>query len=409
MNYYEDFDQQKQKKKTPAALILVIFLLSNALTFFLAVNYASGGLSSENEIANEYIEKMLFLRDELQKDFLWEIDEEQLWISATKGMMQGSGDVYSGYMTGEEYESYNTQNSASFEGIGIQMSVDVTGYYIEVIKVYADSPAHKSGLKTGDKIVSADGVSLEGSTTNHAASLIRGEKGTTVKLGILRGDSKEVIYYDILRDTIKNTFVTYKMLDSSIGYIFVSEFADEVGDNVKLAVEELTKKGMKGLILDLRQNPGGNVSDAVQIADMLLPKTEIMYTLNNEGYKRTTYSDESFYNIPLIVLIDENSASASEIVAGTLQDNDRAVIIGTKSFGKGIIQSLKFMKDGAMYKMTTQEYYFPSGKKIHGIGITPDTEVKQDEKYAKTLVEMIPEGKDLQLNEAISRLKKEMK
>jgi carboxyl-terminal processing protease len=345
---------------------------------------------------------MLSLVDIINKEYLWDVDEEDLWVNAVKGLVAGTGDVYSTYLTKQEFKDYNT-SSTNFDGIGVQISNNSSGN-VEITKVFNDSPAFKAGLLAGDQILTCDDESLIGKSTEYAVTILRGPKGTKAKLVILRQGEADLLEFTVTRDTIINKYVDKSMLDDKIGYIHVSEFGLNSSFSFDSAVKELSDAGMKALILDLRQNPGGNVMDAINIADALLPSAEIIYTLDKAGNREDYVSDSYFIDVPLVVLVDASSASASEIVAGALQDNARAKIIGAKTFGKGIIQYIKPLSDGSMYKLTYQEYYVPSGKKIHGEGITPDILVELPESQQKKLVELIPAGEDTQLQRAIEEL-----
>jgi carboxyl-terminal processing protease len=305
-------------------------------------------------------------------------------------------------MTNEEYEKYTS--SSKFDGIGVQLMSDET--MIEITKVFSNSPAHTAGLHIGDQLLAADNISLVGQNTEFATSIIRGERGTSVKLEVFRPEDGTSHVFDITRDTIVTEYVSSKIVDDDIGYIYLSEFGKDSAKDFENKLEDLKNQNVKGFILDLRQNPGGNVFDAIKISDALLPQTEIFYTLDKNSKKDLNFSDASYWDIPMVVLVDAGSASASEIVSGTLQDNKRAVVVGTKSYGKGVIQFLRPLSDGSVYKLTYQEYYFPSGKKIHGEGITPDYVVTQNEDYTNTLVDLIPEQEDSQLQKAIELLKK---
>ena len=372
-------------------------------TYYIARNVISapplGNLSSNDKLAIEYINKMIFLRDEIRDDFLFDYSEEELWISATKGLVKGTNDRYSEYITKAEYELYNSQ-SADFEGIGIRI-FDDTGQKM-VIKVFADSPASRAGMLIGDVLVGVDGLDITNLTTTEVTTMIRGEKGSSVQVTALRQGS--IMVFECVRDVIGRSFVESEKLTSTIGYIHLLEFGKDSGKEFVAALEKLEYEGVKGIIFDLRQNSGGNVSDAVLISDELLGDTEIMHTVDKAGEKKFTYSHSPVNEIPIVVLVDELTASASEIVAGTLQDNGRAKIVGTQTYGKGIIQYIKPLADGSMYKLTYMEYFLPSNKKIHGEGTTPDYIVEQDPQFANLPVEAIPHSQDLQLQKALEVL-----
>ncbi len=408
----------KSRKIFAVILIALLLVITNFITFYLTkylpvFTGKSIIIDAGDSVAAENINKLIYLKNQLKEHYLWEVDEQALWDGALKGLMSGTGDPYSGYLTQKEYAAYKESASGSYVGIGIQVTNNEAGN-IQITKVFADSPAAKAGIQIGDIVISADDQSLIGVATDYGVTFIKGAEGTTVKIGILRGS--EEIHLDIVRAKINTPNVTYEMLDNNIGYIHIYEFIHKSAENplgtaerFNEAVAELNKAGMKGLILDLRQNPGGNVSDALDIADALLPDCDIIYTLDNKEDKQVESSDAACINVPVVTLIDGYSASASEIVAAALQDNKAAVIVGTKSFGKGIIQTLIPMTDGSMYKYTFREYYAPSGTKIHKIGITPDVVVEKGAAYDKILIEDIPHDKDVQLLKAIEVMKEKIK
>jgi len=404
-------NRQGRGKGFTALVLAATLLITNFATWNISrsvTRSTSISVEGASKVATEYINKMVYLASQIKENYLWadEIDEEELWIYATKGLIAGTGDLYSSYMTEQEYENYK-QNSTNFDGIGVQITNNEQGN-VEIIKVFKDTPADDAGLLIGDQILAADGESLIGQSTEVAVTKLRGEKGTTVEIEILRSGITDPFTVKVIRNTIINSFVDQKLIDGNIGYIYLSEFGEDAAQSFKTALNSLIGQGAKGIILDMRQNPGGNVRDALSIADQLLGKCEIIYTADNEGNREDHNSDAACYDGPLVVLIDQNSASASEIVAGSLQDNGRAILIGHKSFGKGIIQYIRQLEDGSTFKLTYQEYYVPSGKTIHNTGITPDIEVDLPEEYRSMAVERIPDGSDSQLVRAIEEIKKQL-
>lgn len=397
-----------RKKITVLWVILVIVLLlgSNVATYYITSRMAASAPSedhsySSDEYTEAKVEKLVYLIDKLEENFLWDIDEEEMWNSIYKGLMSGTGDIYSEYMTEEEYKEYQETLEGSYSGIGIQMTNDDTGN-IRIVTVYKDTPAYEAGLQVGDYIASADDVSLLGESSSYAVSFIRGPEGTSVQLGIIRDGSE--FYVDVKRATIEMVYVTNRMIGDDIGYINISEFETNTYDQFAKAMKEMEEEGMKGLILDLRQNPGGLVSEAVQIADDLLPKCQVIYTMNRRGERSSYDSDARCTDIPLVVLVDEYSASSSEILTVALKDNERADIVGTTSYGKGIVQILIPLNDGSLYKYTYAEYFSSKGTKIHGVGITPDYVVEPMEEYRNTVISDIPYEYDLQLQKAVEVL-----
>lgn len=406
-NYPQGNPYMKPKKNKTAFWVIffvLILIVTNLITYFLPRYFPvfSGNsivINANDEIAVKNINKMLYIYEQLKENYLWELDEEKLWEYAIKGMFEGTGDVYSGYMTADEYSAYAESVSGSYYGIGVRIQNNEDGN-VQVVGVFSGSPAEEAGLMSGDVIVSAGDVSLLGVSVDNAVTYIKGEEGTSVTLGVLRNGAELTL--EVRRAKIETEYTSYKMLDNGIGYIRIIEFETNAYKQFSEAVTSLKDMGMKGLILDLRQNPGGSVDETIDIADDMLGKCDIIYTLDNKEQKQLYTSDASYtVDVPIVVLIDENSASASEILAVALQDNNAATIVGTVSYGKGIMQTLHPLNDGSMYKYTFCEYYGPNGTKIHGVGITPDIVVEQSAEYANYSIESIPEGADVQLNKAI--------
>ncbi len=392
-----------RKKTITIVVVVLLFLVSNLATFFITKYYPvfTGDavvVNTGNEKRNQNVSKLLYIMGQLDENFLWDIDEDSMWDSIYKGMMEGTGDIYSEYMNEEEYDQYLESVSASYSGIGVKISNDSDSNVV-IAAVFKDSPAYGAGLQIGDIIISADDENLKGTTTSYAVTFIRGEVGTSVRLGVLRGD--ETLYFDITRAEIENIYVESKMLSDGIGYVYISEFETNTYNQFSEAVKNLTSEGMKGLILDLRQNPGGLVNEAVQIADDILPGCQIVYLMDKNGNKSSYDSDEYSINLPVVVLVDGYSASSSEILTISLRDNNAATIVGKTTYGKGIVQIMIPLSDGTFYKYTYQQYYGPSGDSIHGVGIAPDVEVDLPEEYQNVLISDIPYESDTQLQKAV--------
>lgn len=399
-------DNNRYKKNRTAMwiiLVAVLLIVTNAITYGLCTYLplftgSSISVDTDDKETKANVEKLLYLIEQLDENFLWDIDKDELWDSIFKGLLEGTGDIYSEYMNAEEYEEYQVTLSGSFFGIGVQISNDENGN-VKVVTVFKDSPAYKAGIKVGDVIISADDENLIGQNISYAVKFLRGEENTIVNIGISR-DGEE-LNFSVLREEIELVYVSSKMLSDGIGYINITEFETNTYAQFSDAVKQLKAEGMEGLILDLRQNPGGLVKEAVQIADDLLPECQIIYTMNKQGDKSSYKSDSYCLNLPLVVLVDEYSASSSEILTIALKDNNAATIVGTTSYGKGIVQVLIPLSDGSLYKYTYAEYYGPSGNAIHGVGITPDYVVELDEEYQTILISDIPYDNDLQLQKAV--------
>lgn len=313
----------------------------------------------------------------IQDHFLFNYDAAKIETGKYRGMLAALKDPYSEYLDKEAYDELKTQMSGSFVGIGVQLTAKDDA--IVVVAPIDGGPAKRAGIRAGDRILEVDDTEVDASIFSEAAKMMRGKEGTHVKIKVSRdeeGESKDYTF-DIKREVITQPTVTAKSLDHNIAYIRISGFDEPTADEFYKAIENATKDGAKGLILDLRTNPGGLVDQACEIADMLLPEGPILYQVDKHGKEFVENSSAEMYDIPMVVLVDEASASASEILTGALKDYGRAVIIGKTTFGKGIVQSFFELKDGsgAAVKLTVQEYFSPKKKKIHELGIKPDIEV----------------------------------
>lgn len=342
--------------------------------------------------------KELFdVRNAIISNYDGEVDDKVLLEGAIKGMTNSIKDPYTVYMTKEEYDSYNEQNSGEYVGIGVH--IGVKDNKIEVIKPTSDSPAEKAGIKSGDRIIEIDGQKVQGDVEK-ASNLIKGKKGETVNLIIEPVNSKEMKNIKVVRDEIKTEDVKVEMISNDIGYIQISSFNEGVTDDLKKGINSLNEKGMRGLILDLRGNPGGYLHEAIGVASQFIKKGEtITYTVNKYDKKVVKTSKGGVAEgIPLVVLIDGGSASASEVVTGALRDYKIATIVGENSFGKGIVQAPIEFNDGSALKVTVSKYYTPNGENIHKKGIAPDVVIEIPE---EVLEKPYDRNTDNQLKKAI--------
>ena len=344
--------------------------------------------------ASESSQKMQLIYDLISDNYLYDIDKDAMKEAIYGAMLDSLGDPYSVYYTAEEYTSLMQSTSGSYIGIGVVVTKDEETGYINVVEPYEGSGGAEAGILEGDKIIKADGVDLTPLSLDEAVTYIKGEEGTKVKLTILRGE--ETLELEAERRAIEVITVAHTMLDGNIGYIDISQFTDTSVHQFMEAYEKLEAEGMTGLIVDIRSNPGGTLSSVVNILDYLLPEGKLVYTENKKGEQRIFNSDaDAVLDIPCAVLVNENSASASEIFAGALQDYGKARIVGTQTFGKGIVQSILPISDGTAVKITIENYFTPNGNNIHGVGITPDEVVEFDtEAYQENET-------DTQLNAAI--------
>lgn len=379
--------------------------LTGALLTLLVVSLAACGLQHINEgiISSDTETKLSYLKKLIDETYLHDVKEKDLNEGIYKGYVEGLGDQYSAYYDKKETKELTESLDGSFSGIGAVMTQDASSGVITITRVYDDSPAKKAGIKTGDILYRVEEKTVTGKDLDKVVSWIKGKKGTKVNLTLLRGTNSDKIKVTATRDVINVETVKYKVLENQIGYISISEFDSVTGAQFAKALKQLQKKNIEGLVVDLRNNPGGSLSTVCDILDSILPKGLIVYTKDKNGKKEEYTSDEKHrLNLPMSVLVNGQSASASEIFAGAVQDYGKAEIIGTQTYGKGVVQNLFDLKDGTCVKLTTSEYFTPKGRSIDGKGITPD--VKIEYKYnAKD-----PKA-DNQLDKAVSVVKDKIK
>ena len=379
--------------------------LAGALLTLLVVSLAACGLQHIDEgiISSDTETKLSHLKKLIDETYLHDVKEKDLNEGIYKGYIEGLGDQYSAYYDKKETKELTESLDGSFSGIGAVMTQDASSGVITITRVYDDSPAKKAGIKAGDVLYRVEEKTVTGKDLDKVVSWIKGKKGTKVNLTLLRGTNSDKIKVTATRDVINVETVKYKVLENQIGYISISEFDSVTGDQFAKALKQLQKKNIKGLVVDLRNNPGGSLSTVCDILDSILPKGLIVYTKDKNGKKEEYTSDEKHrLNLPMSVLVNGQSASASEIFAGAVQDYGKAEIVGTQTYGKGVVQNLFDLKDGTCVKLTTSEYFTPKGRNIDGKGITPD--VKIEYKYnAKD-----PKA-DNQLDKAVSVVKDKIK
>ncbi len=332
----------------------------------------------------------------IKKNYVDEVKTKDLIAGAIKGMVS-SLDPHSGYMTVDAFKELQVETKGEFGGLGIQ--IGAKDGLLTVIAPIEDTPAYRAGIKAGDKIIKIAGEATKEMNITDAVEKMRGPKGTAVTLTILREGLKGPKDFTIVRDIIKIKSVKAKMLDGNIGYVKLTQFQETTASDLSNALKTLKKEGMASLILDLRNNPGGLLNSAVDVTEQFIPsKKLVVYIKGRDGEKieYLTEGDKTAYtNIPMVVLVNEGSASASEIVAGALKDWSRAIIIGIQTFGKGSVQSLIPLSDGSGLRLTTAKYYTPKGTSIQSVGITPDIVVKLETKDVKNSHPVVRE-KDLE-------------
>lgn len=400
-----DLDKRQKIYKIVMLVVIVAVITFITTTLFMSqyiegnvryipTAYNDGGISSS--IAS--------FRKIIDQKFLGEIDEEKVKQEAIRGYIKGLDDPYTEYMTKEEMEEFTSDVMGNFTGIGIYLTKDTEKNAVIVISPIKDTPAHKAGILPGDIITKVDGVSYTGEQLTEASNKIKGEVGSKVTLEVLR-DNK-TLTFEITRENIKINHVESKVLENNIGYIEFNSFDDGCSKEFKNKLEELKKQNIKSLIIDIRSNGGGLVDEALDIADYIVEKDKtLLITVDkNQNEEITKAKIDPIIDVPVVLLMNGTSASASEILAGALKDNGKVTIVGEKSYGKGVIQELLTLKDGSGLKITTNEYYTPNHNKINKIGITPDVEIVLSDELKEKLV--LEEKEDTQLQKAIEILKK---
>ena len=356
----------------------------------------------EEAVSQETKEKLSGIQALIQKEYIGEVDEDALQTGICQGYVGALGDPYSAYYDEEQTSALMETTQGEYGGIGVVLTQNLDTGVTTASSVYEDSPAMKAGMKDGDIIYQVEGRDVSGMALEEISGSIKGEKGTTVEITVLRGEEREEVTLTITRDTIQAETVKTRMLEDEIGYLAILEFDSVTLEQYREGLAELTAQGMEGLIVDLRGNPGGNLDTVCEILDLMLPEGLIVYTEDKDGNRQEFTSDEAQeVQVPLAVLVDGNSASASEIYAGAIQDYGIGQIVGTKTYGKGVVQTIYDLKDGTSLKLTVAEYFTPNGRNIDGEGITPDVEVT----YQRD--ENDPEA-DNQLDRAVEALQNEM-
>lgn len=370
--------------------VLLIAIISSISTLGL-IYYALG--FNEQEFSNlmRFITAYRFIETKYVND----TDDVKLIDGAIDGMVKSLNDPHSNYLSPKMYKTLMEQTEGSFAGIGVVMGMD-NEQKIHIVGIMENSPGQKAGLQEGDEILAVDGVPVTQMAFDEVAAHVRGQAGTDVVLTIMRDNANQDI--TITRDNIKLKTVGHKMLDNNIGYIQIVSFSEDTANEFNEAYNDLKNQGMKALVLDLRNNPGGLLTTCVEIAKKLVPKGEIVSIVDKQGNKETYSSSLEAPEYPLVVLINKNSASASEILSGAIQDTKAGTIIGNTSYGKGSVQTILPMFEDDAVKLTIAKYYTPSGRSIDGTGITPDIEINLDENATS----------DTQLDKALEVLKAQL-
>ena len=402
--------EEKFQKIYKYIMIVVItaFVTFLATSIFIS-NYYTGGnidnilLLNSGESSSQTTTALNAIRTYIDKYYLGEKDEQQLTEGALKGYVAGLGDPYSEYITASEIEEYKTQLLGNYVGIGIYMIENQEYNLIQVLSPIKESPAAEAGILPGDFIKSIDGVDYTADDMTVAANKIKGEEGTKVKLVIIRGNQE--LEFELTRKTVLTNPISEEVLENNIGYLEVSSFDKGTSEEFKKKFMDLQIKGINGLIIDLRNNGGGIVSEALAIAECIADKgSPLLITVDKNNRQEITKSSANpIINMPVVILTNENTASASEILAGALKDLNKATIVGTKTYGKGVIQQIVTLTDGSGLKLTIEEYFTPNKNKINNIGIEPHEIVELPESVQNPL--LLERKDDTQLDKAIEIIK----
>ncbi len=397
---YQQVDQSPKKKDHRILKNILFVILGIALGLAIMVAAVSTGLVRVQTSASSTIEslekdsldngstsKLATIISYIKSYYYQDVEDTDLVDGIYKGLVESLGDDYSAYYTQDEYQDLMTSVTGNYSGIGALLSQNKETGVVTITKVYSGTPAEEAGLKAEDIIEYADEYAAGEEDLDAFVQHIRGEEGTTVTLTILRGDVEMAI--EVTRAKVSTPSVEYQMLDNNIGYIQISQFMENTADDFKAAYEDLESQGMTAVIFDLRNNGGGLLDSVNEIMDYLLPEGTIVYTMDKNGNRQDYNSDSEHHkDLPSAVLVNGYSASASEIFTGAVRDYEYGTIIGTQTFGKGIVQSTIPLSDGSALKLTTASYYTPNGECIHGVGITPDIELEyqflggEDDEYS---------------------------
>ena len=380
-------ENKNAKVKSSADTILWMIITGLVVYIVMSYNYTKQSLENFNNIdyystSGESFKKLSRVLKILEDDYLFDYDEKALEEGAIKGMLNALDEPYTSYFNLQETEEFLTTTEGEYEGVGMYLTIDTSKNMPVVLLPIKNSPAAKAGILTGDYIIEIDGEDVTSASLEEVAGRVKGKDGTKVKIKFLRvneDNSTESFEKELVRSKIDLYPFTYKVLDSDIGYVAFESFDEKVAGQFKKALKEMINKNhIKGIIIDVRNNPGGLLTAASEIADELLPTGVITYTVDKNNKKEYIYSDSKCVDMPIVVIVNENSASASEITAAAIKDADNGKVVGTTSYGKGLVQEFKSLRDGTYVKVTISEYFSPNGNKINKIGVEPDCVVEDD-------------------------------
>lgn len=370
-----------------SAFMAVILLILSVAAVCIAKGYIHIGVNGDvyiqsdavtdsDGIGSEVEGKLNAIDSVLESFYFGDVDDETAKDNIYKAYLSSYGDKYTMYYTADEYKALKESTNGKFYGIGAVCQLSGEGGVL-LVDVYDNGAGYQAGLRSGDRVVNVDGRDITGMELSSAVALIKGDKGTSVTLEVIRGTER--LTFSAVRDAVEAKTVSYTLLDNNIGYLLISQFEEVTTKQFKAAVEDLQSQGMKGLVIDIRNNPGGLLDTVVGMLKYMLPDGLIVYTEDKQGNRKEYKGqDNDEFNLPLAVIVNGNSASASEIFAGAIQDYGKGTIIGTQTYGKGIVQTVKPLTDGSAIKFTIAKYFTPKGQDIHGKGVTPDMVVEYD-------------------------------
>lgn len=368
-----------------SAFMAVILLILSVAAVCIAKGYIHIGVNGDvyiqsdavtdsDGIGSEVEGKLNAIDSVLESFYFGDVDDETAKDNIYKAYLSSYGDKYTMYYTADEYKALKESTNGKFYGIGAVCQLSGEGGVL-LVDVYDNVAGYQAGLRSGDRVVNVDGRDITDMELSSAVALIKGDKGTSVTLEVIRGTER--LTFSVVRDAVEAKTVSYTLLDNNIGYLSISQFEEVTTKQFKAAVEDLQSQGMKGLVIDIRNNPGGLLDTVVGMLKYMLPDGLIVYTEDKQGNRKEYKGqDNDEFNLPLAVLVNGNSASASEIFAGAIQDYGKGTIIGTQTYGKGIVQTVKPLTDGSAIKFTIAKYFTPKGQDIHGKGVTPDMVVE---------------------------------
>ncbi len=394
----------KENKKIFAGIVigLGMAIAGNSLMVF-ASSYLGVG---KVELTEQ--QKMNKIKKLVDQNFALEYDKEELIEAQYAGYVYGLDDPYSTYLTEENFNDMMESTNGQYAGIGVGVSPDPDTKAIKITQVFTDSPASKEGIKIGDEITKVEGVPYNGLTLDEAITKIKGKPGTSVLITIRDGSTGEERDINISRAVVTVDTVYHELMEDNIGYIRISSFDEVTADQFKEAYDDLMGQNIEGLIIDLRNNPGGLLGVVSEIADILVPEGNIVYTEDVNGKQEFITSDANKIEIPLQIIVNEYSASASEVLAGAVKDYGVGELVGETTFGKGIVQRVFPLGDGSAVKLTIAKYFTPSGVCINGIGIEPDHPVEMNDEQTSKIFSGLDRANDNQLREAVKQLKEDM-